>query len=264
MRVLIIGAGRGGRSLVELFHRDPKVEIVGVADKDEGAPGIVLARELGLPVAANFRRFLKAEAADLVIDVTGDPDVGREVRRLSPQETEVVGGKTARFIWELAANKQPAGSLQDQYQLAMRELESRAEGEFIIGSNLKMKEISALISKVAPTPTTVLIRGESGTGKELVARAIHRNSTRSRQPLVSLNCTALSPALLESEMFGYRRGAFTGAYSDSKGLFEKADGGTMFLDEIGDMSLGSRPSSCALCKPARFARLVTYERERSR
>jgi len=236
-RIILIGAGRGGRALVELFHKDPGVEIVGVADKDEGAPGIVLARELGLPVASNYRKFLKADAADLIIDVTGDPDISREVYRLRPQGTEVVGGKTARFISELAGNKGPASSLQDQYQLALRELEARAEGEFIIGSNLKMKEISGLIAKVAPTPTTVLIRGESGTGKELVARAIHRNSARSHHPLVTLNCTALSPSLLESELFGYRRGAFTGAYSDSKGLFEKADGGTMFLDEIGDMSL---------------------------
>ena len=137
----------------------------------------------------------------------------------------------------LPANRSQAEPLQNQYQLALHELEARAEGEFIIGNNLKMKEISGLISKVAPTPTTVLIRGESGTGKELVARAIHRSSTRSNHPLVTLNCTALSPALLESELFGYRRGAFTGAYNDSKGLFEKADGGTMFLDEIGDMSL---------------------------
>ncbi len=236
-RIILIGAGRGGRALVELLHRNPGVEIVGVADKDEGAPGIVLARELSLPVAANYRKFLKADVADLIIDVTGDPDVGQDVYRLRPHGTEVVGGKTAHFISEFAGNKNQAGSLQDQYQLALRELDARAEGEFIIGNNLKMKEISGLISKVAPTPTTVLIRGESGTGKELVARAIHRNSARSNRPLVTLNCTALSPALLESELFGYRRGAFTGAYNDSKGLFEKADGGTMFLDEIGDMSL---------------------------
>jgi len=235
-RIILIGAGRGGRALVDLFYRDRRVEIVGVADKDEGAPGIVLARELGLPVASNYRKFLKADTADIIVDVTGDPDVGREVYRLRPKGTEVVGGKTARFLSEFAGKNQ-AVSIEDHYQLALRELEARAEGEFIIGNNLKMKEISGLIAKVAPTPTTVLIRGESGTGKELVARAIHRNSTRSQHPLVTLNCTALSPALLESELFGYKRGAFTGAYNDSKGLFEKAEGGTMFLDEIGDMSL---------------------------
>ncbi|MGH9840338.1 MAG: sigma-54 interaction domain-containing protein [Blastocatellia bacterium] len=105
------------------------------------------------------------------------------------------------------------------------------------GANPRMKEVSRLIAKVAPTPTTVLVNGESGTGKELVARAIHRHSPRLGEPLVTLNCTALPPALLESELFGYKRGAFTGAYRDQIGLFEKADGGTMFLDEIGDMAL---------------------------
>ena len=236
-RIVLIGAGRGGRALLELFHKDPNIEIVGVADRDEGAPGIVLATELGLPVASNYKKFLKADSVDLIIDVTGDPDIGREVYRLRPQGTEVLGSRTARFLSEFAGSRNPGESLQLQYQLALRELDSRAEGEFIIGNNPKMREISGLISKVAPTPTTVLIRGESGTGKELVARAIHRHSTRNHRPLVTLNCTALSPALLESELFGYRRGAFTGAYNDSKGLFEKADGGTMFLDEIGDMSL---------------------------
>jgi transcriptional regulator with GAF, ATPase, and Fis domain len=235
-RIIIIGAGRGGRVLVELFHGDATIEIVGVADKDEGAPGIVLARELGLQVTTDYRGLL-TEEADLIIDVTSDPDLAREIYRLKAQSTEVVGGKTARFITEFARNQSKTGSLEDKYQLALRELEARGDSEFIIGNNPKMKEISGLIAKVAPTPTTVMIRGESGTGKELVARAIHRNSTRRNQPLVTLNCTALSPALLESELFGYKRGAFTGAYTDSKGLFEKAGGGTMFLDEIGDMSL---------------------------
>jgi len=236
-RVILIGAGIGGRALVELFRKDPTVEIVGVVDKNKEAPGLVLARELGLPVATNYRELLASEAADLIIDVTGDPDIGREIYELKPEGMEVVGGNAARFIWEFIEARSKTEALEDKYQLAIRELEARGESEFIIGNNPKMKEISELIAKVAPTPTTVLIRGESGTGKELVARAIHRHSALSNQPLVTLNCTALSPTLLESELFGYKRGAFTGAYTDRKGLFEKADGGTMFLDEIGDMSL---------------------------
>src|SRR5271168_5032870 len=135
-RIILIGAGRGGRALVELLRQDPSVEIIGIADKDEGAPGIVLARELGLPVATNYRKFLKADAADLIIDVTGDPDVGREIYRLRPLGTEVLGCKTARFLSEFAGSKNRADSLQDQYQLALRELEAREEGEFIIGNNL--------------------------------------------------------------------------------------------------------------------------------
>jgi len=236
-RVILIGAGGRGRALVELFHKDPNIEMVGVADRDEKAPGLVLARELGLPVTTNYRNLLARVTADIIIDVTGDPEVDREIYELKPDQTEVVGGNAARFIWEFIEARSKTEALEDKYQLALRELEARADSEFIIGSNPKMKEISELIAKVAPTPTTVLIRGESGTGKELVARAIHRHSALSNQPLVTLNCTALSPALLESELFGYKRGAFTGAYADRKGLFEKAEGGTMFLDEIGDMSL---------------------------
>src|SRR5208337_1147033 len=236
-RIILIGAGTGGRALVELLHKDPSITVVGVADKNERAPGLVLARQFGLPVSTSYRKLLATEAADLIIDVTGDPNVGPDINQRKAAETELIGGNAARFIWNLIEARKKAEALEDKYQLAMRELEAHAEVDFIVGANPKMREISDLIAKVAPTPTTVLIRGESGTGKELVARAIHRSSSRSNHPLVTLNCTALSPALLESELFGYRRGAFTGAYNDSKGLFEKADGGTMFLDEIGDMSL---------------------------
>ena len=236
-RVILIGAGKGGAALLELFHKDCTVEIVGVADKDPLAPGAVLAKEFGLPVSGDYRQLVSTHAADLVINVTGDPDVAREIYNMKSENMEVLGGNAARFMWEVIEARNRSEALEDKYQLVLRELESRAEGEFIIGNNPKMKAISELIAKVAPAPTTVLIRGESGTGKELVARAIHRHSALSNQPLVTLNCTALSPTLLESELFGYKRGAFTGAYTDRKGLFEKAHGGTMFLDEIGDMSV---------------------------
>jgi transcriptional regulator with GAF, ATPase, and Fis domain len=121
--------------------------------------------------------------------------------------------------------------------MMLREIQAQAEGDFIIGQNPKMKELAELIARVAATPTTVLIRGESGTGKELVARAIHRYSNVRERPLVTVNCTALAPTLLESELFGHKRGAFTGAVADKPGLFERADGGTIFLDEVGDMPL---------------------------
>jgi transcriptional regulator with PAS, ATPase and Fis domain len=236
-RIILIGAGTGGRALVELLHKDPSVQVVGVADSNQRAPGLLLARQLGLRVATSYRELLASESADLVIDVTGDPNVAPDINQRKAAETELIGGNAARFIWNLIEARKKAEVLEDKYELAMRELEAHAEGDFIIGANPKMREISDLIAKVAPTPTTVLVRGESGTGKELVARAIHRHSALSNQPLITLNCTALSPALLESELFGYKRGAFTGAYADRKGLFEKAHGGTMFLDEIGDMSL---------------------------
>lgn len=107
----------------------------------------------------------------------------------------------------------------------------------IIGSSPKMKEIFGLIQKVAPSNSSVLILGESGTGKELVARAIHSTSQRSKNPFVAVNCGAIPESLIESELFGHKKGSFTGAVADRPGLFEQAEGGTLFLDEIGELPL---------------------------
>ena len=106
----------------------------------------------------------------------------------------------------------------------------------LIGESLQMKKIFSLINTVAPTDTTVMIRGESGTGKELIAKAIHINSTRKYFPIITVNCGALSESLLESELFGHEKGAFTGAQYKRIGKFEMANGGTIFLDEIGTVS----------------------------
>jgi DNA-binding NtrC family response regulator len=107
----------------------------------------------------------------------------------------------------------------------------------LIGASASMRDIFALIRKVADRRANVLITGESGTGKELVARTLHFTGARASRPFVPINCTALPEGLMESELFGHVRGAFTGAVANKKGLFEEADGGTLFLDEIGDMSL---------------------------
>ena len=115
-------------------------------------------------------------------------------------------------------------------------LKDKYKFENILGVSLGMQKVFELIEKVADTNATVLITGESGVGKELVARAIHFNSSRRDKPLVVVNCGAIPEALLESELFGYERGAFTGATNTRLGRFELADGGTIFLDEIGDMS----------------------------
>jgi len=128
------------------------------------------------------------------------------------------------------------GRLIQKYELAKRELEREYGDEFIVGSDHNTLEALDQIKQVGPTPTTVLLRGESGTGKELAARAIHRYSKRNDKPLVTVNCTTITDSLLESELFGHRKGAFTGAIVDKKGLFEAADGGTIFLDEIGDIT----------------------------
>jgi len=106
----------------------------------------------------------------------------------------------------------------------------------MIGESAPMKEVRAFIAKVAPTDSTVLIRGESGTGKEMVARAIHLNSPRAKLPFIAINCAVLPENLIESELFGHEKGAFTGAIAQKKGKFELAEGGTVFLDEIGELA----------------------------
>ena len=117
-----------------------------------------------------------------------------------------------------------------------KQLKKKYEFSQIIGNAPKMQEVFKMIERVANTDSTILVLGESGTGKELVARALHFNSRRQFAPFVPVNCSALPENLLESELFGHRRGSFTGAISDKKGLFEEADGGTIFLDEVGSMS----------------------------
>jgi two-component system NtrC family response regulator len=133
----------------------------------------------------------------------------------------------------------------------VRERYSFAE---MIGKSRQMQQIFSLIEKVAPTGASVLITGESGTGKELVARAIHNYSLRDKEPFISINCAALPESLLESELFGHEKGAFTGAIALRKGRFELADHGTLFLDEIGEMALSLQ------AKLLRIIQERTYQR----
>ena len=236
-KILLIGAGKAGTGLLEMFQQDPSISILGVVDVKAGAPGLLLARRLRIPTGSDFKEFIRKAEIDLIIDVTGNPEVDRMLWQLKAERAEVMGGRGAKFLWDLMEERRRKRELEGQYNLALRELRSLSDTELIIGSTTGMQEIGVLITKVAPTPTTVLLRGESGTGKEVVARAIHHHSHLLDKPLVTVNCTALSPTLMESELFGHRKGAFTGAIRDKIGLFEKAAGGTIFLDEIGDMSL---------------------------
>ncbi|MFH1830336.1 MAG: sigma-54 dependent transcriptional regulator [Pseudomonadota bacterium] len=133
------------------------------------------------------------------------------------------------------------GKAIDRYHLAqkLRQLERQRGDELsyegILGKSRKMQEVFDIIENISPTSSTILVLGESGTGKELVARAIHARSLRSDKPFVVINCAAIPVHLLESELFGHKRGSFTGAVSDKRGLFEEADKGTVFLDEIGEI-----------------------------
>ncbi len=134
-------------------------------------------------------------------------------------------------------------------------LQERSRIEGIIGESGHMQEVLSLVRRVAPSEATVLIRGESGTGKELIAQAIHYASPRASRPLVRLNCAALPETLLESELFGHEKGAFTGAYATRKGRFEVANGGSLFLDEIGDLPLHLQAQLLRVLQEKEFERV---------
>jgi Nif-specific regulatory protein len=125
----------------------------------------------------------------------------------------------------------------------------------MVGAGPAIREMERFIARVAPTAATVLIRGESGTGKELVARAIHRNSPRRGRAFVAINCAAITETLLESELFGHEKGAFTGAVGQQKGKLEAADGGTLFLDEVGELAASLQAKLLRVLQEREFERV---------
>ncbi|MBJ6802415.1 sigma-54-dependent transcriptional regulator [Geomonas propionica] len=131
--------------------------------------------------------------------------------------------------------------LSEENRLLKEELSGRSEFKSIVGTSRAMEGVFSVVRKVADTEATVLITGESGTGKELVARAIHSGSSRRAAPFIAVNCAAIPRDLLESELFGHVKGAFTGAIRDKEGKFQLADGGTIFLDEVGDLPIELQP-----------------------
>ncbi len=135
------------------------------------------------------------------------------------------------------------------------ELKERYDFSNIIGTSGPMRQVYEQIARVASTNTTVLIRGESGTGKELIAHAIHYNSPRAKNPFIKVSCAALPDSLIESELFGYERGAFTGATERKKGRFELAERGTLFLDEIGEINLSTQVKLLRVLQEREFERL---------
>jgi Nif-specific regulatory protein len=135
------------------------------------------------------------------------------------------------------------------------ELKERYGFSNMVGTSRAMQEVYEQVAQVAPTNTTALLRGESGTGKELIAHAIHYNSARARKPFIKVSCAALPQDLIESELFGYEKGAFTGAHAPKKGRFELAEGGTLFLDEIGELNLATQVKLLRVLQEREFERL---------
>ncbi|MGO8991062.1 MAG: sigma-54-dependent transcriptional regulator [bacterium] len=149
--------------------------------------------------------------------------------------------------------------MKQEVAYAPPEAKETDEGERIIGSSPKMQEIYKIVGQIAPSDVTVLLRGESGTGKELFARAIYQHSARSSLPFLPVNCAAIPDTLLESELFGHEKGAFTGATSRRIGKLEQGQGGTIFLDEIGDMSLSTQAKLLRVLQEKSFERLGGME-----
>src|SRR5947207_1510515 len=145
--------------------------------------------------------------------------------------------------------------LVDENTHLRQELRERYDFSHLVGSSGPMRQIFEQVTQVAGTNTTVLIRGESGTGKELIAHALHYNSLRAKKPFVKVSCAALPESLIESELFGYEKGAFTGAEARKKGRFELAEGGTLFLDEIGDINLATQVKLLRVLQQREFERV---------
>jgi Nif-specific regulatory protein len=145
--------------------------------------------------------------------------------------------------------------LLDENTHLRQELRERYDFSNIIGTSGPTRQMYEQVAQVAQTNTTVLIRGESGTGKELIAHAIHYNSLRAKKPFIKVSCAALPDTLIESELFGYEKGAFTGAAARKKGRFEMAEGGTLFLDEIGDVNLGTQVKLLRVLQEREFERV---------
>jgi PAS domain S-box-containing protein len=172
------------------------------------------------------------------------------------------GGEGVAFVLDLSEQKRAEAeikALKEQLyreNLALRDEVDRASMfEEIVGTSKPLKTVLARIAKVAPTDSTVLITGETGTGKELIARAVHKRSQRSGHVFVSVNCAALAPSLISSELFGHEKGAFTGAVQRRLGRFEMADGGTIFLDEVGELLPDTQAALLRVLQEREFERV---------
>ena len=238
---------------------------------DSGRPAIVNDVNALPGFAAADQQLIKKTMAKSVLVVPILPDdraIGaiafvcyRETREWADQTiteltliTETLGSAIARLRSIVEIQKLKERLQEENYYLRSEAMLTHKFGE-IVGEDKKLEECLHMVEKVAPTDAAVLVLGESGTGKELIARAIHSMSSRRDKPMISVNCPALAATLIESELFGHEKGAFTGATSKRPGRFELAEGGTLFLDEIGELSLDLQAKLLRVLQTGEYERL---------
>jgi DNA-binding NtrC family response regulator len=183
------------------------------------------------------RKFKQLDPETEVIMITGQGNIPRSVEAVKAGAFDFLEKPVDadRLVDKISKAIKQKSLLDENEQLKQRLMDRYGLGSSVVGKAKKMQELFDLIESVAASEANILIQGENGTGKELIANAIHHKSKRSKGPFIKINCAAIPKDLIESELFGYKRGAFTGATMDKEGLFEMAEGGSLLLDEIGEM-----------------------------
>jgi two-component system response regulator AtoC len=247
MRILVVDDEAGLRQTLTLILREEGHEVEAAADGE--AALAALAREDATIIICDVRmpkvdgllfleRYRQAAGRGLVIVMSsyGDDEAAIEAMRRGAYDyiPKPFRADQLLLVVRKAIERE---RLRWEVERLSEELSTLRGADGVVGRSAALREVITVARKVARHPSTVLVTGESGTGKELVARLVHSASPRSARAFVAVNCAAIPDALLESELFGHARGAFTGAVQERRGLFEEADGGTIFLDEIGDLPL---------------------------
>lgn len=250
-KILLIDDDTSLRRVLEYNLQEEGYEVITAIDGEKGlalfaehTPPLVIT-DLKMPGISGFQvlsTIKENSPKTLVIVITafGAIDTAIEAMKLGAHDyiTKPFNRDQLKLVVKKALQLQ---GLTEENRLLKEELTERAEFRNIVGISPGMEQVFQVVRKVADTEATVLITGESGTGKELVAKSIHSLSTRRNRPFVPINCAAIPRELLESELFGHVKGAFTGAVRDKVGKFEAADGGTLFLDEVGELPVDLQP-----------------------
>ena len=261
--ILVVEDEEKLRRVIELRLASEGYEVTQAATAEEALPltaradlilsDLRLPKMNGLELLALLRR---QNAMAPVILMTAHGSVGAAVEAMKSGAADFLEKPFALdHLSAIIRKALEVRTLRDENRKLKEELGRRYEIDNIVGRSRAMQEIFATVMQVAPTRSTVLLAGESGVGKDLIARAIHHHSPRADKPLVKINCTALPENLMESELFGYERGAFTGANNSKPGKFEQADHGTVFLDEIGDVPAHIQVKLLRVLQEREFERL---------